>query len=179
MQKPKPSDEIPIKRAGNRPTRDAMLEGGAVKQTMDSMWDTAGSMPSQAGHMPRYSNGIPYPMGQELHQFSGRPIHANQMPHRSSATPHPFSQMPYQSGVMPGQSGRLAPTPRSVPRQTNQAYQKPSRMLPPRGFLPVSMPPTKPYPADPYIEQLPLAEALRKGTLFRWMHDPYADPYRG
>ncbi|MBO8162352.1 MAG: spore coat associated protein CotJA [Brevibacillus sp.] len=47
-----------------------------------------------------------------------------------------------------------------------------------RGYPPINLPPVKAYPPDPYIDQFSLPEALRKGTLFRWLYDPYVDPYR-
>ena len=42
-----------------------------------------------------------------------------------------------------------------------------------RGYPPIHVPPVKPYPADPYIDQFTLSEALMAGTLFRWLYDPY------
>jgi hypothetical protein len=48
----------------------------------------------------------------------------------------------------------------------------------PPGYPPINLPPVKPYPPDPYIDQFPLPEALAAGTLFRWLYDPYVDPYR-
>ncbi|WP_019120534.1 spore coat associated protein CotJA [Brevibacillus massiliensis] len=41
------------------------------------------------------------------------------------------------------------------------------------GYPPIHLPPVKPYPPDPYIDQFPLPEALCAGTLFRWLYDPY------
>ncbi|MGE5704440.1 MAG: spore coat associated protein CotJA, partial [Clostridia bacterium] len=41
------------------------------------------------------------------------------------------------------------------------------------GYPPVNVPPVKPYPPDPYIDQFTLPEALKAGTLFRWLYDPY------
>ncbi len=46
------------------------------------------------------------------------------------------------------------------------------------GYPPISLPPVRPYPPDPFINQFPLPEALRRGTLFCWLYDPYVDPYR-
>ncbi|MFY0544505.1 spore coat associated protein CotJA [Brevibacillus sp. H7] len=64
----------------------------------------------------------------------------------------------------------------------------PGGMLPPppppppgyyrHGYPPINLPPVKPYPPDPFIDQFPLPEALCAGTLFRWLYDPYVDPYR-
>jgi hypothetical protein len=48
----------------------------------------------------------------------------------------------------------------------------------PGGYPPINLPPVKPYPPDPYIDQFSLPEALCVGTLFRWLHDPYRNPYR-
>lgn len=64
-------------------------------------------------------------------------------------------------------------------RQSSHAMRQSSSMMRPQGYPPVNIPPVKPYPADPYLDQFPLSEALRAGTLFRWLYDPYADPYRG
>ncbi len=49
---------------------------------------------------------------------------------------------------------------------------------PPIGYPPINLPPVRPYPPDPYIDQYPLPEALERGTLFRWLYDPYENPYR-
>jgi hypothetical protein len=46
------------------------------------------------------------------------------------------------------------------------------------GYPPVNLPPAKPYPPDPYMDQFSLPEALCTGTLFRWLYDPYDNPYR-
>ncbi|MDQ0337773.1 hypothetical protein J2S00_000543 [Caldalkalibacillus uzonensis] len=35
----------------------------------------------------------------------------------------------------------------------------------------------KPAPADTYREKFDIYTALRKGTLFPWLYDPYYDPY--
>jgi hypothetical protein len=45
-------------------------------------------------------------------------------------------------------------------------------------YPPVNLPPVKPYPPDPYMDQFSLPEALVTGTLFRWLYDPYENPYR-
>ncbi len=52
-----------------------------------------------------------------------------------------------------------------------QSYMRP-------GYPPINLPPVKQYPPDPFIDQFPLPEALATGTLFRWLYDPYVDPYR-
>jgi len=62
-------------------------------------------------------------------------------------------------------------------------YMRPAvpgpRAVPPRvgGYPPINIRSVKPYPADPYMDQVPLPEALRVGTLFRWLIDPYENPY--
>ncbi|UFJ42016.1 spore coat associated protein CotJA [Brevibacillus humidisoli] len=64
--------------------------------------------------------------------------------------------------------------------EENRALGRRGRHWPPevrRGYPPVNLPPVKPYPPDPYIDQFPLPEALRTGTLFRWLYDPYVNPY--
>jgi hypothetical protein len=48
----------------------------------------------------------------------------------------------------------------------------------PGGYPPINLPPVKTYPPDPFIDQFTLPEALCAGTLFRWLYDPYVDPYR-
>ncbi|MBO8173207.1 MAG: spore coat associated protein CotJA [Bacillaceae bacterium] len=45
------------------------------------------------------------------------------------------------------------------------------------GYPPVNIPPVKPIPFDTFSGQFPLSVALRKGTLFKWLYDPYHDPY--
>ncbi|WP_139489757.1 spore coat associated protein CotJA [Brevibacillus dissolubilis] len=57
-------------------------------------------------------------------------------------------------------------------------YVEPHGFGRPGGYPPINLPPVKPYPPDPYIDQYPLSEALRRGTLFRWLYDPYVNPYR-
>lgn len=71
----------------------------------------------------------------------------------------------YPSGKRPPQVRRSYPPEQRRP-QLRQAYP------------PVHLPPVKPYPPDPYIDQFPLPEALYRGTLFRWLYDPYEKPYR-
>jgi hypothetical protein len=48
----------------------------------------------------------------------------------------------------------------------------------PGGYPPINLPPVKPYPPDPYLDQFNLHDAMRRGTLFRWLYDPYCNPYR-
>lgn len=44
-----------------------------------------------------------------------------------------------------------------------------------RPYPPIPFPPVKPMPKPPkdYSDQFPLREALMKGTLFKWLYDPY------
>lgn len=44
-----------------------------------------------------------------------------------------------------------------------------------RAYPPMLIPPVKPMPVPPrdYTDQFPYYEALEKGTLFRWLYDPY------
>jgi hypothetical protein len=56
-------------------------------------------------------------------------------------------------------------------------YGRPSQIYGPTGYPPINLPPVKPYPPDPYIDQFPLPEAICAGTLFRWLYDPYENPY--
>lgn len=94
-----------------------------------------------------------------------------QQPHQNHAA--------YRRGSTP-QSGTMMPPSRNHMMQPSGNMQRQSgNLIRPHGYMPVSIPPAKPYPADPYMEQLPLSEALRTGTLFRWLNDPYSDPYRG
>lgn len=48
----------------------------------------------------------------------------------------------------------------------------------PYGYPPMNIGPVKPMPPDPFIDQFSLPVALKLGTLFRWLYDPYCDPYR-
>lgn len=60
---------------------------------------------------------------------------------------------------------------------TPMGYYCPTLGLYQRGHYSVPVPPVKPYPPDPYIDQFSLVEALQTGTLFRWLYDPYVNPY--
>ncbi len=44
-----------------------------------------------------------------------------------------------------------------------------------QNYPPIPFPPVKEMPMPPYdyLDQFSLAEALEKGTLFRWLYDPY------
>jgi len=44
-----------------------------------------------------------------------------------------------------------------------------------RGYPPIPFPPVKPMPAPPadYLNQFSYSQALNKGTLFKWLYDPY------
>jgi len=44
-----------------------------------------------------------------------------------------------------------------------------------RGYPPIIIPPVKPMPRSPfdYQQRFSLREALMKGTLFKWLYDPY------
>jgi len=69
-------------------------------------------------------------------------------------------------GYYPPGPGMLPPPP------PPPGYHRPGT------YPPINLPPVKPYPPDPFIDQFPLPEALRAGTLFRWLYDPYVNPYR-
>ena len=45
----------------------------------------------------------------------------------------------------------------------------------PRPYPPTPFPPVKPMPMPPkdYMDRFTLREALDKGTLFKWLYDPY------
>ncbi len=78
----------------------------------------------------------------------------------------------------PGSGGMLPPPPPPPPGYYSPSGYQPPGYCPPSGYPPINLPPVKPYPPDPYIDQFPLPEALAAGTLFRWLYDPYVDPYR-
>ncbi|MFT9488088.1 spore coat associated protein CotJA [Tepidibacillus infernus] len=44
-----------------------------------------------------------------------------------------------------------------------------------RPYPPISIPPVKPMPGPgrDYLDQYSLPKALEKGTLFKWLYDPY------
>ncbi|WP_132767102.1 spore coat associated protein CotJA [Tepidibacillus fermentans] len=48
-------------------------------------------------------------------------------------------------------------------------------MLRRRPYPPIPIPPVKriPLPPQDYTKQFPLDKALMKGTLFKWLYDPY------
>ncbi|MCF6094602.1 spore coat associated protein CotJA [Microaerobacter geothermalis] len=54
----------------------------------------------------------------------------------------------------------------------HQPYFKPT------GYPPMNYPPVLPMPFDPFIDQFPLSVALKKGTLFKWLYDPYDGPHK-
>lgn len=58
----------------------------------------------------------------------------------------------------------------------NGYYPPQTWYFPPGGYQRINIPPVTPYPPDPYINQFPYAEALAKGTLFRWLYHPYEEP---
>jgi hypothetical protein len=67
---------------------------------------------------------------------------------------------------------------RSLPvKPAGGFFPPPPGYFRPRGYPPINLPPVKPYPPDPYIDQFSLPEALCVGTLFRWLYDPYRNPY--
>lgn len=103
------------------------------------------------------------------------------------------SQLPIQpvNGFYPPQMGYYPPGYPAPPSGYPQVgypppqvgypsgrYPQPPVGCPDGGYRRINIPPVKPYPPDPYINQYPLPEALYKGTLFRWLYDPYEDPYR-
>lgn len=68
----------------------------------------------------------------------------------------------------PGYIGQYAQPPErreNVPQQAKRAVPDELQLTP--------IPPVKPFPPDPYINQFPLNEVLKTGTLFQWLHDPY------
>lgn len=48
-----------------------------------------------------------------------------------------------------------------------------------KGYPPVPFPTVKPMPAPPadYLKQFSYGKALDKGTLFKWLYDPYHKRY--
>lgn len=46
-------------------------------------------------------------------------------------------------------------------------------------YPPILIPPVKPMPTPPqdFQNQFSLKEALQKGTLFKWLYDPYPKYY--